>query len=312
VAANPNILANLKSYVGDKTGKTFDGDPPTGGDKGKGTPAAKPPERIPMFKAEDPKSRRAYLDAIVKKYNLPHGYGDTFTRFNEIPSSSEADTLTSKELALKMAKASGLPPSLLYSSAMVEGMSGLYPQILKGSKEESVDFSGDEKYPVPGFRNFGLDTFSDAYPGLVKKGLLPADFNKRFIKSVHTNEQNKKVNSANFDSAEAGLQAKAAMMKDAQDQFNAYAAQNKIPLSDRARQFFALAAYNGGPGAAKTLLQEYQKSGTLANDAFLKTRPAQSRYNQVYDNVMQRFSLANALDSEGYFEPPPQTTVTSK
>lgn len=307
--ANPNILSNLKSYVGEKTGKTFDGgEPKTGGDKGKPAPA--PTGRIPMFKAEDPKSRIAYVNAIRKKYNLPGGYGDTFTRFNEIPASSASDTLTSKELALKMAKASGLPPSLLYSSAMVEGMSGLYPQTVKG--EESVDFSGDEKYPVPGFRNFGLDTFSDAYPGLVKKGLLPADFNKRFIKSVHTNEQNKKVNSANFDSAESGLMAKAAMIRDEQENFLKYAAQNKIPLSDKAKHFFTLAAYNGGSGAAKTLLQEYQKSGTLANDAFLKTRPAQSRYNQVYDNVMQRFSLANALDSEGYFDPPPQPIVTTK
>lgn len=302
--ANPSIHANLKNYISEKTGKSFDGggDPPTGGDKGKG----KPPEKIPMFNPADPKSRLNYTAAVAKKYNLPGGYGDTFTRFNEIPSSSGTDTLTSKELALKMAKTSGLPPSLLYSSAMVEGMSGLYPY----GKNQDVDYSGDEKFPVPGFRNFGLDTFSDAYPGLVKKGLLPADFNKRFIKSVHTNEQNKKVNSANFDTAESGLMAKAAMMRDAQDQFNDYAAKSKVPLSDKAKHFFALAAYNGGPGAAKTLLQEYQKSGTLANDAFLKNRPAQSKYNQVYDNVMQRFSLANALDSEGYFDPPPAPVTT--
>lgn len=293
--ANPEILSKLKSYVSEKTGNTFDGDPPIGGDKnkGKGVPIVQPTDRIPMFDPNNPQSRVNYVNAVVKKHNLPHGYGDVFTRFNEIPE-TQADTLTTKELISRTAKNSGLPPSLFYTSSMVEGMSGLYPQ--KGETQ----WSGNEKFPVDGFVNFGLDTFADAYPGLVKKGLLPADFKKRFVKASSKNEKGQKVNSANFDTAEAALMAKAAMIKDAQTQFNAYADKSKTPLSDKAKQFFTLAAYNGGPGAAQNMLQEYQKGGVLNNDAFLTTKPAQSKYGQVYNNVMQRIQLANALDKEGY------------
>jgi hypothetical protein len=191
---------------------------------------------------------------------------------------------------------------------MVEGMTGLYPY---GPKKD-VDWSGNEKFPVAGYENFGLDTFSDAYPGLVKKGYLPPDFSKQFVKSVkpaRKGDNKTPVNSADFANTEAALQAKAAMMRDAQDQVNAYIAKNKIPLSEQGKQFLTMAYYNGGAGAGKGLLQDFQREGLLANDAFLKTKPKQSDYGQVYNNVMDRMKLANALTGEGYkFEdtPPPQ------
>lgn len=293
--ANPEILTKLKTYIADKTG----GNPPTGGDKDKGkgtTPVPKPEDPIPMFDPNDPKSRKAYVDTAVKKHNLPHGYGDVFTRFNEIPA-TQTDTLNTRQLINRTGDASGLPKPLFYTSAMVEGMSGLYPQ--KGEAQ----WSGNEKFPVDGFANFGLDNFSDRYPQLKK--YLPAGFEKQFVKATSKNEKGQSVNSANFSTAEAALQAKAAMLREAQDQVNAYAVKNKIPLTDKARQFLTLAAYNGGPGAAQTMLQEANKSGGLANDAYFQTKPAQSKYGQVWDNVNQRFQLANAITAEKYkFEDP--------
>lgn len=293
--ANPEILSNLKQYLSDKTGG---GDPPTGGDKAKAAATAAS-QTIPLPNYNDPASRLKYAAAVQQKYNLPHGYGDVFTRFNEVPGTA-TDTLPTKELIARTAAGSGLPPQLFYTSSMVEGMSGLYDQ--KGT----VDYSNNPKFPIDGFSNFGLDNFSDAYPELVKKGYLPADFNKQFTPSKRVNEKNQSVNSANFYDTKAALQAKAAMLRDAQDQVQAYADKNKIPLTDKAKQFLTLAQYNGGPGAAQGMLQEFNKSGTLANDAFLKAKDPKSKYGQVYDNVNQRVQLANALEGEGYkFDPTP-------
>jgi hypothetical protein len=300
MAANPQILSSLHEYVASKTGKPV-GEPKTGG----GNP--KPPERIPLPDYNDPASRLKYAQLVKDKYKLPSGYGDTFLRMNEIPS-PDTDSIPTKQLMLNAAKIANLPPALLHASAMEEGMSGLYPRTI-GKEKDQVDWSNNPKYPVNGFVNFGLDTFSDAYPGLVKKGYLPADFNKNFTKAVNKNEKGQAVNSANFTTADAALQAKAAMMRDVQDQVNAYAAKNKIPLTDNSRQFLTLAAYNGGMGAAQNMIQEYNKGGLLPNDAFMKSRPLKSNYNQVWDNVNRRFQLSNALTSEGYFDPPAPVTV---
>lgn len=297
--ANPEILSKLKSYVSEKTGNTFDGDPPTGGDKDKGKgEKPKPTDRIPMFDPNDPQSRLNYTAAAAKKHNLPHGFGDSFTRFNEIPG-TQTDSLTTRQMIAKTAPGSGLPAPLFYNSAMAEGMTGVYPY---GSKND-VDYSGNEKFPVSGYVNFGLDTFSDAYPGLVKKGYLPADFNKNFVKSIHParkGDNKVPVNSANFDSAQSALQAKAAVLRDAQDQVNEYAGKNKIPLSDKAKHFITLAYYNGGSGAGKALLQDFKREGLLQNDAFLTTKPKQSSYGKVYNNILDRFKVANAQVAEGY------------
>jgi len=101
------------------------------------------------------------------------------------------------------------------------------------------------------------------------------------------------------------------MLRDAQDQVTAYATKNKIPLSENAKHFFTLAQYNGGPGAVQVLLNDFKREGTLANDAFLTKKPTNSKKGQVYDNVMQRFQLANALTSEGHFDPDAPSQITS-
>lgn len=305
--ANPQILSDLHNYVSEKIGRPVDGAaPPTGGD------GKKPPEknaRIPLPDFTNLASREKYAQALKGKYGLPSGYGDTFLHLNEVPD-TRADSLTSKQIALKAAKIANIPAPLLHASQMVEGMSGLYPY----GKNQDVDFSGNEKFPVSGYANFGLDTFSDAYPTLVKKGYLPADFNKQFIKSVHParkGDNKVPVNSANFSSAEAASMAKAAMIRHEQDQMNAYAAKNKIPLTDQARHFLTLAAYNGGPGAGQGLLQDFKREGLLANDAFLTKKPKQSQYGKVYNNIMDRFHLANASSSEGQWDENAPTQITS-
>lgn len=275
-----------------------------------GTKSGDPiPSRIPLPDYANPESRLKYAQQFSQKYGpLMSGRGDTPLRINETPSWGRTK---SKDLAINSAKSLGLDPAVLYSSAMEEGMSGLYPD----KKGLVYTWSENKDYPVSGFANLGLDNFHDAYPGLVKKGYLPADFNANFIKRIETNEKGQLVNSADFKNPEAALQAKAAMIKDVDDRVGEIAAKNKIQLSPKARQFFSLIGYNAGAGNAEKMMREYAQSGFLKDDKFLEKRPSQG-WAQPYDNVIRRIKMADALRSEGYFDenkavPLPQKVMLS-
>lgn len=251
------------------------------------------PAMIPRPNYSDPKSRLNYAKQWTQKYGpLMQGRGDTPLRANEIPDTA---TDTSKNLAVKFGSKLGLDPALLYSSAMEEGMSGLFPD-----KNNQVDTAGDPKFPVDGYASFGLDTFTDAYPGLVKKGYLSKDFAQNFTKATNTNEKKEKVNSANFTTVDAALEAKAAMMKDTQDQTEQWASKNKIPLSDRAKQFFTLVNYNAGEGNMRKMMAEYSKKGYLKDDSFIDKRPDDS-WKAPWENVARRIKMSEALKKEGLF-----------
>lgn len=267
-------------------------------DFGEGDPD--PKKRIPLPDYKNPESRLGYAKQFTKKYgSLMSGRGDTPLRINEVPGTYK-DKLTSKQIAVNASGKLGLDPALLYSSAMEEGMSGLYPD-----KKGQVNFSGDENFPVSGYQAFGLDTFSDAFPGLVKKGYLPQEFEKEFKKKVEaprTGDNKSPVNSANFLSAESAMKAKAAMIKSSKDELEDFASKNKINLSDKAKDFFTLVSYNAGIGNAQKMLKEYNSSGALKDDSFLKNRPSES-WKVPYENTIRRIKMADALKEEGYFDP---------
>lgn len=252
-----------------------------------------PPDLIPKPNYDDPKSRLAYAQNWTQKYGpLMQGRGDTPLRVNEIP---EGGSDTSKNLSVKIGNKLGVDPALLYSSAMEEGMSGLYPD-----KNSQVDAAEDPKYPVDGYASFGLDNFSDAAAGLIKKGYLPKDFANNFKRSAHTNEKNEKVNSADFKTVDAALEAKAAMIKDAGDQVNGITQKANIQLSPKAKDFFNLVAYNAGIGNAEKMLKEYNRSGYLKDDKFLEKRPSDS-WKVPYENTIRRIKMADALKQEQLF-----------
>jgi hypothetical protein len=264
------------------------------------------PKKIPLPNYKDPVSRLDYAKQFTKKYGpLMSGRGDTPLRINEYPGTG-TDAFTSKQLAERVGSASGLDPALLYASAMEEGMSGLYP-----SKDNTVNFSGNKEFPISGYINFGLDTFSDAFLNLVKKGYLPEDFNKNFVKKVHPPKEGDNkvaVNSADFKSLESALQAKAAMIRNTQDELGSFLDENKIALSDKARQFFNLVAYNAGIGNAQKMLKDYKQAGVLQDDAFLNERPKkgaglkETSWSQPYENAIRRIKMSEALKNEGYFD----------
>jgi hypothetical protein len=96
------------------------------------------------------------------------------------------------------------------------------------------------------------------------------------------------------------------MLKNVQDQVADYAAKKGYNLSDKSKNFFMLAAYNGGTGLAQKMMDSYNDKGVLQNDAYLTKKP--SSYGGVYDNVMRRTVPAQAWSDDGVFKQPEQTT----
>lgn len=250
------------------------------------------PTAIPKPDYNNPQSRLQYAQQFAKKYGIQNR-GDTPLRINETP---DEGTDSAKNLTIKAAKPLGLDPTVLYSSAMEEGMSGLFKD-----KNGESDFSGDKDYPTGGFHSFGLDDFTDKVPTLVKKGYLPKDFSNQFKPKQEVNEQGRPVNSANFKSPDAALQAKAAIVKDFQDQTEAYAQKKGIPLSDKAKQFFTLVAYNGGAGTMQKMLAEYKQRGLLEGDKYLTEKPVNPQLKAAHEHTTIRLKMADALRQEGLF-----------
>jgi hypothetical protein len=251
------------------------------------------PSSIPKPNYKDPQSRTKYAEAFTKKYgSLMQGRGDTPLRVNEKPDSGSD---TAKVMATKVASRYGLDPALFYSSAMEEGMSGLFPD-----KNGDVDFSGDDKHPISGYLSFGLDRFGEKYKDLMKKGYLDRDFQSKFVPSQETNDKGQKVTSANFIDTDSALQAKAAMVKDTQDHLEDFAKKGNINLSPKAKEFFTLIGYNSGEANMKKMLTEYSKNGYLKDDSFIDKRPSEG-WKQPWTNVARRLQMRDALKKEGLF-----------
>lgn len=203
------------------------------------------------------------------------------------------------------ARQTGVNPSLLYSSAMEEGL-GYAISKPDDASEAYVNWSGKNKklsqqYPVDGFYNYGLDTFGDQYSSLQKGGYLPEGFNKRFTKLPVVNEKGEKYNSAAFMNDQDALIAKAAMIKQTGDVLSQYEKKNNLKLSDKQRDFFTLAGYNGGQGNMEKMIKSYQDKGYLKDDKFLDPSFKPASYGSIYTNVQRRLQNRDILDTEGFF-----------
>ncbi len=247
---------------------------------------------IPAPDYKDPKSRQAYAEAFVKKYgDVMHNRADTPLRINE---TMDEATGSAKDLSIKAAKPLGLDPALLYASSMEEGMSGLFKD-----KNGVSDFSGNMKYPTGGFRSFGLDNFADQAPNLVKKGYLSKDFANQYIMRPHTNEKGQVVHSADFKSPDAALQAKAAVVRDFQDQTEDYAKKNGITMSPKVKEFMTLVAYNAGAGNMQKMMKEYKDKGLLTDDKVDKDPTG--KWKTVTSHIAPRLQMRDALKKEKLF-----------
>lgn len=260
------------------------------------------PARIPLPDYNDPKSRGAFAQSFYNQYpQVGHGAGDTPLRINEKPEYGED---TPKNMAIAASKKLGLSPAIVYSGAMDEGMSGLWKD--KDGYIKTGEHTSD-KFPVSGYANFGLDTFSDKFPDLVKKGYLSKDFAQNFEKSVEAarkGDNKTPVNSANFNTVGAALQAHAAMLKYHYDDVDSYAKARGIKLSPKARDFFTQAEYNSGEGTGHSMLNDYSNNGLLEGDKFMNERPTSGRglkansYKDVYDTARRRVVMAKGLTEQ--------------
>lgn len=271
---------------------------------GETPPLPKPADAVPLPNFEDSKSRINYLGQIKKKYgaSLMQGRGDTVLNVNEIPRGAKD---TAKNIVTAEAKRYDLDPSLLYSSAMEEGMSGLFKSRatnLDTRNRKPGDFGyqddfGNKEYPINGNQSFGLPDFYKRFPELVQKGYLPKEFASRFKGGDAEN---------NFKTTEDAVRAKAALMKYTYDDVDKYAAKSGIQLTPTARDFFALAEFNGGEGGFHKLLKKYSEAGLLEDDKFLKERPDKGQKipeNQdIYGHVIKRLQMRDLLKKEGLFE----------
>lgn len=266
-----------------------------------------PPDRIPLPNYNDITSRGNYLKQWATKYGNLEGRGDTVLKVNEVPRGA---TDTAKNISVKYGKQYGIDPALLYSSAMEEGMSGLFKDKsgvdTKGRKPTDFgyqDYYGDKQYPINGGQSFGFNTFTDRFPDLVKKGYLDKSFASNFRGSANEGQFNK----ADFKSTDAAMQAKAAMLKYHYDDVDSYAAHRGIKLSPKARDFFALAEYNGGEGSGHLLMHQYNEKGLLEGDKFLEKRPDEGDKKKpdnldIWGHVTRRTKMANALKEQALFE----------
>jgi len=121
-----------------------------------------------------------------------------------------------------------------------------------------------------------------------------------------------------FKNTDAGVQAKAAMMRQFYDDFDEYAKKKNINLTPEQRNFFALAHFNSGQHGFE-MLDAYKKAGLLKNNDFIKNRPdieipaftsfykgdtqkAEKLHKQIFGNVAPRLAAAEGLKKEGLFD----------
>lgn len=191
------------------------------------------------------------------------------------------------------AKAGGVNPSFLFSSSFQEGMNKAIAKPDEVSEAyELANTKGElNKFKIDGYYNYGLDTFGQKLDKLNK--YLPKGFESRYKLYDAKNERGEKIKTAAFDSNESALIAKSAMLRDIQDTVDAMAAKRGVKLDDKAKQYFTLAAYNGGEGNAKIMLDEYVKAKDK-NDFIDKGRTSRQ---EVHRNVGPRLKRMSMVDS---------------
>lgn len=156
------------------------------------------------------------------------------------------DDTAAIDVIKRAAQRTGMSPAFLAANAMQEGMNLAI--------NDSNEYSIDDEYPVNGYVYYGLDTFGDAADTLKKKGYLPKGFD--FLPFDTKNERGQRIGSAAFKSNEDALVAKAAYLKDFQDQVQEYANKKGLKLDTETKEYLTMSAYNGGMGNAKIMVDE--------------------------------------------------------
>lgn len=237
----------------------------------------------------DPKNKKKVMVSVAKP--APDVIGDEMKILYNRPMSYD-NNRTAKDVVNSAAKKSGVNSSLLFSSSFQEGMN---KAIAKPDETSDAYFNANGKgdlkgYPVDGFYNYGLDTFGQKLDALKK--YLPQGFDSRYKVYDAKNDQGVPIKTAAFKTNEDALIAKGAMMRDVASQVDQMAAKKGIKLDDKARNYFTLAAYNGGEGNAKIMMDEYFK----AKDKHSFIDKGETTRQGVHKNIAPRLARMKIAD----------------
>jgi len=222
------------------------------------------------------------------KQPAPYDMAGEMKKYGKTPMKYD-DGDTPDNISKVVGQRMGIKPSLLFSSAWQEGMNKATLDPEKVS-DYYVEAGVTQDFPIDGFANYGTDTIGDKWDKVKK--YLPQGFesNMKFFDAV--NENGQKVKSAAFNYNENALMAKAAMMKYEQDNINNYAQKNGIILDDKAKDYFMLAAYNGGAGNAQKMINEYK----LAKDKAKFIDEGQTSLKGIHKNIKVRLDNMAVAD----------------
>lgn len=200
------------------------------------------------------------------------------------------------EIINTVAAKTGLNPAFLAANAFQEGMN---KAIIKdsGNKENLPDYLkvGEEttdsgRFPINGYTYYGLDTFGDSAQMLKDKGYLDKDFDYETF--TVGNEKGQTVNTAAFKTHEDALMAKAAMLRNIQDNVAKYAQNKGLKLEPKSMEYFTMSAYNGGMGNARIMMDEMKKSGVPQSEFIDKGMTSRKG---VHKNIVPRFEKMSMI-----------------
>jgi hypothetical protein len=162
--------------------------------------------------------------------------------------------------------------------------------------------------------------YKGVYNIAVSNNLIDKEFKKKFINKktgkVNTNayydaldeavgsykgvlpSKKQSATTAAFMTNEDALIAKAAMLKDVQNQVEVYAKKNGVKIDDADKDYFVLAAYNSGLKNAKIMMNEYAK----AKDRKGYIERGETEQKEVHNNIsprLKRLKFIKKLLSEG-------------
>jgi len=260
----------------------------------------------------DPNIKKRLTPAEIKKKYAENPYvtngRETWGQSLDATFPLSGGKLKVRDAITNASKQTGISPSLLYTSSMEEGM-GFALSKPQNASEAYINWEGKNKdlaskYRVDGFYNYGLDRFGEqgVADNLIKKGYLPADFKDKYTTYEALNEKKEKIKTAAFLSDQDALTAKAAMIRDTQEQLATFSKNKGIKLTDRQRDFFTLAGYNGGFGNMQKMIDSYSEKGYLKDEKFLDPAFKPASYGDIYTNVQRRLQNRTILENEGFFK----------
>lgn len=182
---------------------------------------------------------------------------------------------------------------LLYASLMNEG-----------ADQFTNTFEGGERGAYDGYGDFGLDRFGERIQEFEDRGLMPKDgMKQRLLYSKHNNEKGEDVVSADFTNLKDVVTAKNAFLKSGKQSIDRKVKELGIgSLSQNAKDYFTVLAYNFGEGGARTMLQKYHDNGLLKDDKFMED-DSYDGYRQPHTYAKGRVQAMNMLRGEGTMNP---------